>query len=300
MSTKILVSFFSLFFFLLVACEEEDNTPQNQITSEEFSEGVFYSLYESGINIEIETNNPATFSPVSGRNTIDISETGSATGDYPPDLYWVNVLWENGQEELLPIVITTHPEDAKNTVQALFEMHTNAENYVLVLRHANADVGEDMSGSDIPEWWKSCDPQIARQVGERGQVRSKLMGDAFNEAGIPVALGISSEFCRAKQTLEFMELDFPTLIDGRLNHSNYNISTKSAYENMEDIVSETPQGDGLLIIVGHSNLKDNNPYLDSIHPFNMSDGFLMKREGDQLNFIGNLPFEYWRLLLRFD
>lgn len=296
MSTRILISFFVLLLFL-AACEEEDNRPDNQLLSEEFAEGVFYAHYDNGIDITIKTNHPATFSPVSNRNTIDISDSGSVTGDYPPDLYWVNVSWQDGTEELLPILITPHPEQARNTVKALSEMDSDADDYVLVLRHANADVGEDAGpSSSVAEWWKSCDAQLARQIGESGKTRSKLMGDFIKNANIPLALGITSEFCRARQTIEFMEVDVPTQIDGRLNHETYNTSPNAAYDDLVDIVMENPQENGLLVVVGHSNLKDNNPYIDYIHPFNMSDGFLLKREGEQVDFVGFVPFEMWRLI----
>jgi hypothetical protein len=149
------------------------------------------------------------------------------------------------------------------------------------------------STSTHPNLYLNLPNNIPR--GDTGRTRSAIVSNAFKNINIPVALGISSEFCRATQTLELLELDFPMQTDGRLNHDTYNTSPEPAYDNLEDIILENPQENGVLIVVGHSNLKDNNPYLDYIHPFSMYDGFLMKREGDQLRFIGYLPFEYWRL-----
>lgn len=296
MYLKITIYFLTV-LFLFIACEEQgDTTPDNMITSEEYEEGVFYAKYDNGIDIEIKTNNPASFSTVPNRNTIDISEMGTAKGDYQPNLYWVKINWENGTEDLLPIIVSNYPQQAEETIHALSEMETDPEGYIIVFRHANADVGEDIGdASGIDEWWKSCDPQLARQIGELGIKRSEYIGEAIKKMNIPISLGISSEFCRARQTLETLELDFPVQIDGRLNHRNHNISPNPAYDDLEDIILENPQENGILIVVGHSNLEDNNPYLDYISPFNMYDGFLMKREEDQVKFVGYLPFEYWYL-----
>ncbi|WPP49167.1 histidine phosphatase family protein [Catalinimonas niigatensis] len=297
MSIKSLLPFFML-FFLLIACEEEDNEPDHYIASEEFSEGIFYTEYHAeGINFSIETTDSATFVPAEDKTTMDISESGNVTGQYEPGLYWVRINWENEESDLLPVVVTPHPQEAKNTIYALSHMEEESDNFILVLRHVNANTGEDVGDeSGIQDWWMSCDPDIARQIDDNGKYKAKTIGNNITKVKMPVSLGISSEFCRAKQTFEFMGVEFPVQIDGRLNHHTHNVSPNSTYQNLEDIIIENPQESGVLLIVGHSNLLDDNPYSDLIGDLNMADGFLMKREGEQINFVGAVPFWYWSLL----
>lgn len=287
-----------MLFLLLIACEEEDNEPDHFVESEEFNEGIFYAQYHAeGINFTIETSDSATFSAAEDKTTMDISETGNVTGQYEPGLYWVKVNWENGEEDLLPVAVTPYPEEARNTIYALSHMKDEGDNFILVLRHTNANSGEDVGdASGIQDWWKSCDPAIARQVDDNGKNKAKRIGDNIVKVNMPVSLGISSEFCRAKQTFEFMGVDFPVQIDSRLNHRNHNTSPNSTYHDLEDIILENPQESGVLLIVGHSNLMDDNPYSELIGDFNMADGFLMKRDGEQINFVGAIPFWYWGLL----
>lgn len=289
---------FFLAVFLLTACEEEENEPDHYIASEEFSAGIFYTEYlQEGISFSIETSDSATFSPAEDETTMDISEDGSVTGQYEPGLYWVKINWENGEDDLLPVVVTPYPQEAKNTIYALSHMETEGDNFVVVLRHTNANLGEDIGDdSGIQDWWMSCDPELARQVDDNGRYKAKSIGEGFQRVNMPVSLGISSEFCRAKQTIEFMGLDFPVQIDGRLNHHTHNVSPNSTYSDLEDVILENPQESGVLLVVGHSNLLNDNPYNDLIGEFNMADGFLMKREGDQLNFVGAIPYWYWSLL----
>jgi phosphohistidine phosphatase SixA len=65
----------------------------------------------------------------------------------------------------------------------------------------------DKPDSPVVEWWKSCDPEIARQLNEEGKENSRKIGASIKKLNIPLAGSLSSEFCRAVQTIEFMDLD---------------------------------------------------------------------------------------------
>jgi phosphohistidine phosphatase SixA len=151
--------------------------------------------------------------------------------------------------------------------------------------------------SPLPQWWKSCDPAVARQLNEQGKANAKKIGDAFKNLKIPIAGAISSEFCRAVQTFENMGLGLQILLDRRLNHENESkklVMWQDAFQTIKD----NPKTNGVVMLVGHYNMYDQNPHRTSIRPFNQSDGFLMKlRPSGELDFVGSIPMALWDLFL---
>lgn len=79
--------------------------------------------------------------------------------------------------------------------------------YVLSFRHALANTGGDQLSSPIPNWWRSCESTIARQLDvPAGRVQAEKTGKALKLLKIPVGKIISSEYCRCLQTVQFMNL----------------------------------------------------------------------------------------------
>ena len=284
---------------ILFSCQTE-NEPDNKILSSDFIDGVlFLNHRDDGFAIQIQTSTPAKFFPSASKNTFDIDESGEDFLELSPGLYWIDVAWANGipVRETIPVYITKNKEEAIQTVSALKKMKTENGGYVIVLRHANASVGEDIVTSPLPQWWKSCDSNVARQISELGKNNAKKIGNALKKLSVPVSATISSEFCRAVQTFENMALGLNIAQDRRLNHENES-NKLVMWEDVFQVIKDNPKNDGIVVLVGHYNMYAQNPYRTSIRPFNQSDGFLMKRlPSGELNFIGAIPMHMWDIFL---
>lgn len=281
---------------LISSCLEEVNE-ENMITSEDYIDEVFFLEHlDDGLKINIETNKPAKFFPNSERQTFEIEESGFAELSLPQGVYWIDCSFEESPNiiETIPILIMKNKAHAIRTVRSLRNMKEDYQGFALVLRHVDARIGDDIVDSPLPEWWKSCDPEVARQLNDNGRRNGKKIGDAIKKLQIPIETAISSEFCRAVQTIEAMELDLEIETDSRLNHENAN-PNDPMFEDVFDIIKEN-QTKGVQLLVGHFNMIDSNPYRNLFRPFNMSDGFLMKVNNQgQLEFIGSVPLYLWSL-----
>jgi phosphohistidine phosphatase SixA len=285
------------FIFFFISCEQE-NTPGNLITSNDFVEDVLFVAYNSnGVNIKIETNTPAKFYPSTGRKTFPIEESGLASLVLEQGVYFIDVVWENGTllKETFPVYINPNKDEAKKTVSALKGMKTNFSGYVLIFRHVDATVGFDTFDSLIPQWWKSCDPKVARQLNEVGKLNAKKIGENIKKLNIPIAGALSSEFCRAEQTIENMELGLQIGIDSRLNHGIESNIPKN-WNTVFAAIKDNPKSNGVLLVVGHSSINYGNPNNSSIKPFMQSDGLLIKMNSSgNSEFIGSIPMFMWDL-----
>jgi phosphohistidine phosphatase SixA len=272
--------------------------PDNRIVSEDYVDGIFYvAQVDDGYKIQIETTNQALFKANQTRTTFDIDPTGNSDLDLPAGLYWIDYYFMNtpGSVFTLPVLITRYKTKAINTVNFLKHMDAEHEGFILIFRHTEATIGDDIIDSPLPEWWKSCDQNVARQLDDNGKKSALSIGNAIKRLKIPVTSAISSEFCRAVQTIEFMDLGVSVKTDPRLNHENKNESDP-IYEKVFDVIKENPQENGVQIFVGHFNMLKSNPYRDFIRPFGMADGFLMRRHSnEELEFIGSIPFYLWEL-----
>jgi phosphohistidine phosphatase SixA len=281
---------------LLISCIEEEKA-ENKITSEDYIDGVFFVEHsDDGFQINIETSEPAKFSSNSSGQTFEIEDSGFAELDIPQGVYWIDYYFEGNPNriETLPILIMKNKANAIKTVNSIKNMGTKNQGFALVLRHVDARIGEDKVDSALPEWWKSCDPEVARQLNDNGRRNGKKIGEAIKKLQIPIGIAISSEFCRAVQTIEAMELDLEIETDSRLNHENAN-PNDPMFEDVFDIIREN-QSEGVQLLVGHYNMLASNPHRNFFRPFNMSDGFLMKVNSQgELEFVGSVPLFLWSL-----
>jgi hypothetical protein len=285
--------------FSIISCinDEEEDQIENEIISADFVDGVFFVEHQDDVyQINIETNNSAKFYPHPELQTFDISESGSAQLELPQGVYWIDCVFDDKPNlvETIPILIMKNKANAVRTVAALKNMVTDNQGYALVFRHTDARIGDDIVDSPLPEWWKSCDPEVARQMDENGRRNGKKIGNSIKKLQIPIGIAISSEFCRAVQTIEAMELDLEIETDSRLNHENAN-PNDPMFQDVFDIIKEN-QTVGVQLLVGHYNMLAGNPHRNLFRPFNMSDGFLMKKNSNgDLDFVGSVPLYIWYL-----
>lgn len=276
---------------------EEQPVPvlENEILSDDLVEGIYIvNFIDGNFPINIETTNPAVFSPHPSRNTFDIHSSGK--GDYllKEGAYWVNFHYENDPNKVhtLPVLITKNKSYAKDAISAIHHMKSEPEGYTLVLRHGHSDIGTDRVGSS-PEWFKSCDSNVARQMSQTGINDSKKIGNTIKALKIPVAATTTSPYCRAIRTIELMEFGLPINQDARLNHENGN-PKDPIFDDIEAIIRENDDPNGIHIIVGHYNMCHETVFRDYIMPLRMGDGWIMKRKDNgQTGFVGAVPLFYW-------
>lgn len=286
-----------IFILLLISSCLEEEKEENMITSEDYVDEVFFVEHTDDFyQINIQTNKPAKFFPNSKLQTFEIEESGFARLELPQGVYWIDCSFEDSPSiiQTIPILIMKNKTQAIRTVASLRNMKEDHQGFALVLRHVDARVGIDKVDSPLPEWWKSCDPNVARQVNESGRRNGKKIGDTIKKLQIPIGIAVSSEFCRAVQTIEAMELGLAIEIDSRLNHENAN-PTELMYKDVFDVIKEN-QTAGFQLLVGHFNILAGNPHRNLFRPFNQSDGFLMKvNNQSQLEFVGSVPLYLWSL-----
>lgn len=74
--------------------------------------------------------------------------------------------------------------------------------YVMSFRHSDASNGSDQFSSTVPNWWKSCDNSLARQLTvPKGYLQSDSIGIALKRLRLRFDSSFTSEYCRCKQSL---------------------------------------------------------------------------------------------------
>jgi phosphohistidine phosphatase SixA len=110
---------------------------------------------------------------------------------------------QNSDDSIVKIIVVTKHAQ-------LFNDMRSKGGYLLSFRHAVATRGTDQFSSTVPEWWKSCDASLARQLtAVWGEKQSDSVGRSLRLIGMPLDTVMSSVFCRCKQTAEFFNLGVP-------------------------------------------------------------------------------------------
>lgn len=117
------------------------------------------------------------------------------------------------------IVVTKHA--------SIFNAMKLTGGYLFSFRHANASNGTDQFSSSVPNWWKSCDPLVARQITDPiGIKQSDSTGYAMKLMRLPFDTTMSSEFCRCKQTIQYFNLGLPNKEYAALTYYIYGDATR--------------------------------------------------------------------------
>lgn len=123
--------------------------------------------------------------------------------------------------------------------------------YILSFRHAAASVGSDQTASKTADWWKSCESTLARQITlPIGKNQSDSTGKVIKFLKFPVDTTLTSEFCRCRQTTEYMNLGVPNKAVKELTFSVYDEGNR--YENTMKLFANRPVGTKNYIAVGHA------------------------------------------------
>ena len=299
-----------IFAVFITACKRDKTvTPADtsvpKVTSAEYIDSL---LFVNKNNYKIQTTDSATFS--SADPHIKLNSNGVIVRLTSAEVAPIKITWKNAKKA--PITIyALGAMDTNQDAPFLYyqgELATDAyaaylqgwktlqklpvtnETYVIVLRHADASNGIDYS-LDHPDkgpdnWWKSTDAKLARQLNEQGIERATALGKIFKDLNYPVKRVVTSEFYRARQTADLMDLGPEKVIDARINHLSHNLYTPGIYQGMLGVVAEQPVDNQMTLIVSHHPINEHNPLttnpdFPAVSPFNWSGAYLIKLNPDK-------------------
>lgn len=317
-----------IFLSVFASCKKNETTSPvpdgkvGKITSTEFQDDL---LFANKVDYQITTSQPAIFS--SDDPSITISTTGKIEHLTSGEVVSIHVKWsESGLTTVIYAVGATdnehvnpfekfHADESDNPYdqytqgwQTLRKLPITGETYYIVLRHADADNGVDYNLSHPDEaapanWWKSSSNALARQLNEPGKARATELGKIFKDLNYPVVRIFSSEFYRAVQTAELMNLGLPIVSDERINHPDHLKTGESLFKGLQNIIGENPVDQKITLISTHHPI--NEFYRNAILPtfprvsvFNWAGAYFVKVSADKtLTYQGAASygmFKYWR------
>jgi phosphohistidine phosphatase SixA len=164
----------------------------------------------------------------------------------------------------------------------------------LSFRHANASTGSDQLNSKEPNWWKSCDSKLARQITTPiGYEQSEKTGWVMKKLKLPFDTLMTSEFCRCRQTAESFKLNLPIKEEKALTYYVYEetkryANTINLYENKAVSIKNH-------IGITHAGFAAGPPDPALLGSLQWGDCAVFKQnqQGKALSHIGNIPLTEW-------
>jgi len=315
----------------LAGCQKDKPNPDPsgqtyKVTSPEFIDNL---LLVNRNDFKIATDKPAEFASTSPY--IDISADGTIKRLTSGEVAAIDITWTDEPSKKTKIYavgatdtnhdapyksfhgkLATDPYGSyKHGWATLKSLPTSGLTYAIILRHADADDGKDYTavntGNGPANWWKSCDPSLARQLNARGKARSAELGTIFKDLNYPFARVISSEFCRSVTTAELIDVA-PSgdniILDERINHPEHNTTGNGLFNGMIDVLKELPVDNKMTLMVTHHPINETSsqgyPSFPLCSPFTWTGGYIVTISPDKtITYQGAVSyamFEYWRNL----
>jgi phosphohistidine phosphatase SixA len=162
--------------------------------------------------------------------------------------------------------------------------------YSIFFRHFDANIGNDMSGSMVPMWWKSCDSTLARQLNDQGIERARATGATIKRLNIGVDRFITSELCRSAKSAVYVNEALGLAADKLQQNAVLNCcgALGSDVAAIGQLITTMPQAGKNIVFVGHMT---TTRFLDVL---NWSDAVILQPIGDgQVRFIGYIRVADW-------
>jgi phosphohistidine phosphatase SixA len=291
--------------FVLLSCKKDkENGPSSlQITSSEYDGKL---LFVNKNDFQITTNQTAIYTTDDTNITIsseglvkrltsgEVAAIDIAPKESPETKTRIYAFGATDKNHVKP-QITYNGKGATDTYNSylkgwatLQKLPIANETYALVLRHADADQGVDYSLNHDDEgpvnWWKSSDKSLARQLNEEGRIRSRELGINLKALGYPIARVYTSEFRRAIETAELMELGLPLGQNAALNHPSHN--NESLFLGLIELLKNTPVDNKITLFVTHHPINEiinsgGYPSFPAVSPFNWTGMYLVKIAPDK-------------------
>ncbi|GAC1310994.1 MAG: hypothetical protein NVSMB24_29430 [Mucilaginibacter sp.] len=177
--------------------------------------------------------------------------------------------------------------------------------YAVVLRHADASCGADCGNfhGAPANWWKRTDTLYVRQLNAQGVDRATQLGQIFKDLNYPIKRVFTSEYYRARQTAELMNIGITPCIDSCINHPTHNNYAPGLFLGMDGIVANQPLDNQMTLIVAHHPLNELQGVtgfatFPSVTPFNWTGAYFVKVElGGTITYHGAASwgmFKRWR------
>mgnify|MGYP001022069310 CR=1 FL=1 len=127
--------------------------------------------------------------------------------------------------------------------------------HTLYFRHAATDWSHSYNVVK-PGDWKSCDESKMRQLSDAGRVSAERVGKAIKALEIPIGKVLSSEYCRAVETAERMDLGTVEATSDIMNlrAASFVGGDKVAVARLQRILKRSPAHGENKVIWAHGNL----------------------------------------------
>ena len=155
--------------------------------------------------------------------------------------------------------------------------------YVLYFRHGSAELGHDEKTSDFPEWWRTTDPNLTRQLDDHGWDQAYHLGQAIRDMDLKIDHVLCSEFRRAEDTALGMDLVEPEPIhdltplvyDGDLG------------ERIEKRLNHQPEPGTNTVLVAHGHVTEKFSDIDE------GDAMVFEPSPEGSHYLGIIDYEDW-------
>ena len=153
--------------------------------------------------------------------------------------------------------------------------------HVVLMRHADAP------GTGDPANLRLGDCTTQRNLGERGRDQARRLGEEFRRRAVPVALVLTSQWCRTRETAELMALapieDEPTALNSFFGRPGERDAATAALRRR---LAALPAGAGAVVMVTH---QVNITALTGVFPASGEMVVLRRDDSGAVATVGRLP-----------
>lgn len=319
----------SVLLIICAGCSKKYDTPEPvevvkptivKITSPELIDDL---LFVNKNDYQIQTSEPATF--YSPDTSITISATGMISRITSGEIVTIDVISASGGKSKLTVLGATDNNHVKpfeyyhaassddaygqyvQGWQTLKKLPSAGETYAIILRHADADQGIDYNikhnkATAPANWWKSPDTALARQLNTVGRFRAKDLGTIFKDLNYKIAKIYSSEFYRALETANLMNLGVQVEQDGRLNHPDHNVNNSHLFPGLQALIKQKAVDGEMILVSTHHPINEFNnspplvaPTFPQVSAFNWTGAYIVKIAADKtMTYEGAVSYPMFR------
>lgn len=243
----------------------------------------------SGV-LKVKLNQRVTWRSTSGTVSQGVNDTLVYTAPVTAGMQQVVIKRPDNSSDSLRLMIAVTP--SANLFRSLRD-----GNKVVIFRHAAADVGADQNLSTTPEWWKSCDSKLARQLNAQGIKDAANTGKTLRLLDLPIGRVISSEFCRSFTSAEQMATGLPIQ---QLNELNlYMASEMNRCDITLKLAANQPRDTRNTLFITHTGIIANQPDCVSLNKLQWGDAAVFTlNENKTINYMGIIPVKDWTDLVK--
>jgi broad specificity phosphatase PhoE len=168
--------------------------------------------------------------------------------------------------------------------------------YNIYFRHAATDWSQDDRVA-VEGDWSSCDPERMRQLSAEGRAVAQRIGEAIRRLSIPIARVFSSEYCRTRETAQYMDLGSVSSTHAVMNMraAEFVGGRHALIDRARRALSEPPPEGTNSVFVAHGNLLQA---ISGAYTGEAGAAIFAPRGKGKFRLVAQLAPEDWRLLVR--